>query len=66
MGTPDRLELTEDEAYSLLSLCLTSDLGLDAESERAVRKLADFCKAHRNATGDRKRSNISELIQGAG
>lgn len=66
MGTPDRLELTEDEAYSLLSLCLTSELGLDAQSERAVRKLAEFCKAHRNSKNDHRRSNLSELIQGAG
>lgn len=54
MGNPDRLELTEDEAYSLLSLCLTSDLAMDAQSEQAVRKLAEFCKSHKNATSNHK------------
>jgi hypothetical protein len=40
---PDGLELTEEEAYALLGLCLTSPQGLDATSERALRKLAEFC-----------------------
>jgi len=41
--TPGGLKLTEEEAYALLGLCLTSPQGLDAVSERAIRKLADFC-----------------------
>ncbi|MBL8064772.1 MAG: hypothetical protein JNM34_02820 [Chthonomonadaceae bacterium] len=49
MGNPDRLELTEDEAYALLSLCMTSNLQLDPQSELALRKLANFCKSHRNS-----------------
>ena len=40
---PDGLKLTEEEAYALLGLCLTSPQGLDATSERALRKLAEFC-----------------------
>jgi len=40
---PGGLKLTEEEAYALLGLCLTSPQGLDAVSERAIRKLADFC-----------------------
>lgn len=40
---PAGLSLTEEEAYSLLGLCLTSPQGLDATSERALRKLAEFC-----------------------
>jgi hypothetical protein len=40
---PAGLKLTEEEAYALLGLCLTSPQGLDATSERALRKLADFC-----------------------
>lgn len=40
---PEGLRLTEDEAFSLLSLCLTSPNGLDKVSERALRKLADYC-----------------------
>lgn len=44
---PDRigLELTEDEALALLSLCMMSPEKLDATSEKALRKLADYCKA---------------------
>lgn len=40
---PAGLKLTEEEAYALLGLCLTSPQGLDATSERALRKLAEFC-----------------------
>lgn len=63
MGHPDRLELTEDEAYSLLSLCLTSDLALDGQSERAVRKLADFCKSHKNANSNHKLPTIGSFCE---
>jgi hypothetical protein len=37
------LRLTEEEAFALLGLCLTSPNGLDAVSEKALRKLADYC-----------------------
>ena len=37
------LRLSEEEAFSLLGLCLTSPQGLDATSERALRKLAEYC-----------------------
>jgi hypothetical protein len=40
---PEGLELTEEEAFQLLELCLTSPQKLDATSERALRKLADYC-----------------------
>ena len=40
---PDGLQLTEEEAFALLSLCLTSTMQLDATSEKAVRKLAAYC-----------------------
>jgi hypothetical protein len=36
------LILTEEEAFSLLSLCMTSPNKLDITSERALRKLADY------------------------
>ena len=42
-SAPEGLQLTEEEAYALLGLCLTSPQGLDATSERALRKLAGFC-----------------------
>ena len=38
------LLLTEDEAFALLGLCLTSPNKLDSASEQALKKLANFCK----------------------
>lgn len=63
MGHPDRLELTEDEAYALLALCMTSDLALDGQSEKALKKLADFCKGHKNSRSNYSRSAASELCE---
>lgn len=40
---PGALVLTEEEAFAILGLCLTSPQALDALSERAVKKLADYC-----------------------
>ena len=37
------LVLTEEEAFSLLGLCLTSSLKLDGTSELALKKLAAYC-----------------------
>jgi hypothetical protein len=37
------LKLSEEEAFSLLGLCLTSPQSLDTTSERALRKLAEYC-----------------------
>ena len=42
-SNPEGLRLTEEEAYSLLTLALTSPQGLDATSEKALRKLAEYC-----------------------
>jgi len=39
-----RLELTEDEAFALLALCMTSANTMDPTSEKAMRKLAEFCR----------------------
>lgn len=39
------LELTEEEAFTLLSLAMTSSQRLDAKSEAALHKLASFCKS---------------------
>ena len=39
------LNLTEDEAFSILAMCMLTNMKLDMESERALRKLADFCKS---------------------
>ncbi len=41
--TSNGLVLTEEEAYALLNLALTSSLELDATSEKALHKLAAYC-----------------------
>ncbi len=51
-----RLVLTEDEAFALLNLALTSEMRLDATSEKAVRKLADYCKSHSSIISNHKLS----------
>jgi hypothetical protein len=40
---PAGFKLTEEEAFALLAMCLTSPHGLDATSEQALRKLAEYC-----------------------
>jgi hypothetical protein len=37
------LVLTEEEAFALLGLCLTSSLKIDSTSELALKKLAAYC-----------------------
>lgn len=39
------LDLTEEEAFALLGLCMTSPEKLDATAEQAMRKLAGYCKS---------------------
>ncbi len=39
------LDLSEEEAFALLGLCMTSPDKLDATAEQAMRKLANFCKS---------------------
>lgn len=45
---PEGLRLTEEEAFALLGLCLTSPTGLDKTSEKALRKLAEYCTSRSN------------------
>ncbi len=40
---PAGLKLTEEEAFSLLGLCLTSPTKLDVTAEMALKKLAEYC-----------------------
>lgn len=47
--TEKGLELTAEEAFAILDLCMTSPDKLDATAERAMHKLAEFCR-HRSAT----------------
>jgi hypothetical protein len=50
-GYPEGLKLTEEEAFALLGLALTSPQSLDATSERALRKLAEYCTSIGHSTG---------------
>lgn len=45
---PMGLALTEEEAFALLTMCLTSPHKLDATAEKALRKLAQYCRNHSN------------------
>jgi hypothetical protein len=51
---PGGLKLTEEEAFSLLGLCLTSPQNLDAVSEKALRKLAEYCTTRCNHADHKK------------
>ena len=42
------LQLTEEEAYSLLVMCLMSPHGIDPTTESALRKLAEYCATQSN------------------
>lgn len=62
---PAGLELSEEEAYALLAMCLTSPQGIDGTSEAAIRKLASYCIDLSNRThsveGPSGRTSGSEL-----
>jgi hypothetical protein len=46
----ERLNLKEEEAFALLELCMTSTQQLNATSELALRKLANYCKDSHHST----------------
>lgn len=56
---PAGFKLTEEEAFALLAMCLTSPHGLDATSEQALRKLAEYCIS----TSNHNHSNSIELSE---
>lgn len=58
---PGALMLTEEEAFAILGLCLTSPQVLDVVSERAVKKLADYCSRH-GRKEDSHYSNPAQVI----
>jgi predicted DNA-binding transcriptional regulator YafY len=49
-GQPAGLQLTEEEAFALLAMCLTSPHSLDSTAEKALRKLAEYSLAYSNNT----------------
>ena len=54
------LDLSEEEAFALLGLCMTSPNKLDATAEQAMRKLANFCKS-RTTMGSEHSANGQRL-----
>jgi hypothetical protein len=58
---PGGLRLTEEEAFALLGLCLTSPNLLDKTSERALRKLAEYCSTRGNSSGNH--TNRTQSVQ---
>lgn len=51
------LELTEEEAFALLELAMTSPQHLDAVSETAIHKLAGYCRR----LDEKNRSSLQSL-----
>lgn len=64
-NTPEGLRLTEEEAFSLLSLCLTSPNRLDLTSERALRKLAEYCTKRSNPLENNINLEYEQLSENA-
>jgi hypothetical protein len=62
---PEGLRLTEEEAFSLLSLCLTSPNRLDITSERALRKLAEYCTKRSNSFESNINHEYDQLSENA-
>lgn len=59
----ERLQLTEEEALALLSLCMMSEEQLDVTSEKALKKLAAFCRNGKSRKSNYKRQAGSELSE---
>ena len=55
------LELTEEEAFALLSLCITSPGGIDETSKRAILKLAEYC-SQRGDDSNHQNINIRAAV----
>lgn len=57
---PAGFKLTEEEAFALLAMCLTSPHGLDVTSETALRKLAEYCISTSNHTNSNHFIDLTE------
>lgn len=58
-----RLELSEDEAFALLTLAMSSNLELDAVSEQAVAKLAKYCRNQQSVSHIKGLAKNNELCE---
>ena len=55
------LRLTEEEAYALLSLCITSPVAVDETAQVAILKLAEYC-SQRSETSNHKEIHLSSAV----
>lgn len=53
------LFLTEEEAYTLLMMCMVSPAKVDPVTEIALRKLANFCKTSHYYIPDIEQEKVS-------
>jgi hypothetical protein len=60
--TAHTLELTEEEAFALLGLCMSSPDKLDSHAEEAMHKLADFCKGKSPRGGKQSSQSFGTAI----
>ena len=63
IGQCSRLDLSEEESFALLNLCLASPGRLDFASEQALKKLALFCKSGFALVGEQHTSSKRELAE---
>jgi predicted DNA-binding transcriptional regulator YafY len=63
LDTSSRLELTEEEAFALLSLCMMSESNLDPSSEKALQKLAGFCRDYLKQSSNNNISATREFTE---
>ncbi len=59
------LDLTEEEALALLTMCLTSPHGFDKTSEKALKKLAEYCVSEFGPGSIEKEMQLFPLSQSA-
>ena len=55
------LKLTEEEAYALLSLCITSPVVVDETAQVAILKLAEYC-SKRSEPSNHKQINLRPAV----
>lgn len=59
------LDLTEEEALALLTMCLTSPQGFDKTSEKALKKLAEYCVGEFGPGSVESKMQLFQLSQNA-
>jgi hypothetical protein len=55
------LKLTEEEAYALLSLCITSPVAVDETAQVAILKLAEYC-SQRSEPSNYKEIHLTSAV----